>query len=138
MSWEVKSIRNYWFFTNLRWLIIDLKVNKVTWPHFLLRLLNFFYLYFIHFWAIETRKYKTNFMISLYWCDLYCISISVTGLFFKRPEYTFDVYLRHFFLQIYRQTRFSNCLYNIYDIYNVLTFLLAFLTHCIRLSNIWL
>ena len=75
---------------------------------FWLRLLNLFYLYFMHFWAIQTRKYQTNFMISLYWCDLYCISISVTGLFFKRPEYTFDVYLPHFFLQSYRQTRFLN------------------------------
>jgi hypothetical protein len=129
MSWEVKSISNYWFFTNLRWLIIDLKVNKVTWPHFWLCLLNLFYLYFMHFFgAIETRKYQTNFMISLYWCDLYCISISVTGLFFKRPEYTFDVYLRHFFT-IIPPDPFPNCPYKIYDIYNVLTFFLAFLTH---------
>ena len=64
--------------------------------------------------SIETRKYQTNFMISLYWCDLYCISISVA-----------------FFLRLYRQTRFPNCAcpYKIYDIYNVLTFLLAFLIH---------
>jgi hypothetical protein len=75
--------------------------NRKTCPQFWLRLLILFYLYFMHFWAIQTRKYQTNFMISLYWCDLYCISINVTGLFFKRPEYTFDVYLRHIFFYNY-------------------------------------
>ena len=77
---------------------------------------------------------------SFLYSDVICIVFRSVSLgYFSRGLNTHSMFIYAiFFLQLYRQTRFPNCLYKIYDIYNVLTFLLAFLTHCIRLSNVWL
>ena len=75
---------------------------------------------------------------SFLYSDVICIVFRSVSLgYFSRGLNTHSMFIYAiFFLQLYRQTRFPNCLYKIYDIYNVLTFLLAFLTHCIRLSNV--
>jgi hypothetical protein len=130
MSWEVNSIRNYWFFTKLRLTDYRSKSKQSHMTSFWLRLLNFFYLYFMHFWAIETRKYQTNSMISLYWWI--CIVFQSVSLgYFLRGLNTHSMLIYAIFLRLYRPNRFPNfaCPYKICDIYNILTYLLAFLTH---------
>ena len=72
----------------------------------------------------------SSFVSQLFASYLYCIVFQSVSLgYFSRGLNTHSMFIYAIFLQLYRQIRFPNCPYKIYDIYNVLTFLLAFLTH---------